>query len=243
ADFWRRVDRPGNTWKTGDLVAAQADDTMGVDNGASLAEYSESVHTTVPPLIVNCHMQHDWRRLFFGGPGVDKEGRIRHIQGALAMAQPGQAIILKGADWSDLTFQQKIASLQEQKQYESNGQTCYLPDDVQFYRASVGEGELASLYESSVERVTSPPKTPIVVNQCTLREWLNPAMINEAGYSVLNTALENQIQAGATVTITSPLSESLWFMLLNRLQTIGLNTGQKPKVFLVHAEGQPEQLG
>ncbi|WP_230459771.1 hypothetical protein, partial [Sansalvadorimonas verongulae] len=70
-------------------------------------------------------------------------------------------------------------------QYESNGQTCSLPDHVQFYRASVGEGELASLYESSVERVTSPPKKTIVVNPCTIREWLNPVTINEAGYSVL----------------------------------------------------------
>ncbi|MTI11645.1 hypothetical protein, partial [Sansalvadorimonas verongulae] len=99
------------------------------------------------------------------------------------------------------------------------------------------------MYESSIKRVTSPPKTPIVVNQYTLREWLNPAMINEAGYSVLNTALENQIQSGATVTITSPLSESLWFRLLNRLQAIGHSRGQKPKIFLAHTEGQPEQLG
>ncbi|WP_230460102.1 hypothetical protein, partial [Sansalvadorimonas verongulae] len=100
ADFWRRVDRPGNTWKTDDLDRVQADDAMDVDNGASLADYSEFRHTASPPLIVNCHMQYDWRRLLFGGPGVDKEGRIRHVQGALATAQPGQRIILKGADWS-----------------------------------------------------------------------------------------------------------------------------------------------
>ncbi|WP_230459807.1 hypothetical protein, partial [Sansalvadorimonas verongulae] len=111
--------------------------------GTSLAEFTESMHTTVPPLIVNCHRQHDWRRLLFGGPGVDKEGRIRHVQGALATALPDQAIIIKGADWSDLTFQQQITSLQERKQYESNGQTCYLPDNVQFYQASVDEEELA----------------------------------------------------------------------------------------------------
>ncbi|MTI11765.1 hypothetical protein, partial [Sansalvadorimonas verongulae] len=71
ADFWRRVDRPGNTWQPDDLATAQAGEAMDVDNGTSLAEFTESVHTAVPPLIVNCHRQHDWRRLLFGGPGVD----------------------------------------------------------------------------------------------------------------------------------------------------------------------------
>ncbi|WP_196220894.1 hypothetical protein, partial [Sansalvadorimonas verongulae] len=105
-------DRPGNTWKTADLVAAQADDAMDVDNGASLADYSESMHTAVPPLIVNCHMQYDWRRLLFGGPGVDKEGRICHVQGALATAQAGQAIILKGARLvrSDVSTEDNLAA-------------------------------------------------------------------------------------------------------------------------------------
>ena len=247
ADFWRRVNRPKNTWQTDSLDTAR--DSMEVDRSELLPEYVDGAvdSSVAPPVTINVHMHADWRQLLFGGPGMYNSGKIRHIPGKLERLAPGQAVILKGADWSDPEFQQHIRWLQERKQYESNGKTRTLPENIQFFRADVHDDELGKLCESAIELVSQCPDKPVIINSSNLNQWLNPIKINEAGYAIPNTSLLDQIKAGATVTVTSPLSEPQWFMLLGQLQAIYQQTllhqdSARPGIFLALPDEQPKQL-
>ncbi len=200
-DFWRRVNRSDNTWK----LEKQASDgePMVTDLCHCLPEYSSSSFPVVSTVTVDLHIYPDWRSQLFGWTGVNSSGRICHIPGILEQLKDGQGVILKGANWQDLEFQQQIRQLQHGKRYYSNGKSCTLPDAIQFFRADVSEEEVRELCLSSMTLVTSPPEKPVVINQSNLSQWLNPITINDEGLSVLNTSLPKQLNAGATLAITS----------------------------------------
>ncbi|WP_422442450.1 MULTISPECIES: AAA family ATPase [unclassified Endozoicomonas] len=257
ADFWRRINRPGNTWQfeaqTGNAPAMDADEVPPV-----LAERSaESAMDDDNTLVIDCHLHRHWRQLLLGGPGVDKQGRIQHLPGRLELLKAGQRVILKGANWQDLAFEQTIRQMLAQQCFESNGKVCRLPDNVQFYQMPVGNDELRSLFQNlscSLEKQgdkqddeglvqEQPPQNPIIINESTIREWLSPIAIAPEGYAVPNSCLSEQVQAGGTVTVTSPLNEENWFRLLGSLQTIRETTGLKPRLQVAYAKGQPKALG
>ncbi|WP_281645455.1 AAA family ATPase [Parendozoicomonas sp. Alg238-R29] len=243
ADFWRRVNRSTNTWQLTETVSA--DEPMDVTSDHWLPEYSSSkgADSTIDSAItVDLHIHPDWRSQLFGRVGVDKAGKICHIPGVLEQLKPGQGVILKGADWSDLELQHQIRQLQHGKRYYSNGNPRLLPDDIVFFQADVTESEVHELRQSSMKLVTSPPDHPVIINKVNLCQWLNPITINQDGVSVPNTALLNQISSGAAITITSPLSESQWFMLLGHLRDIKKETGKSPEIFLAHAKNQPDWI-
>ena len=238
ADFWRRVNRPGNTWREDRLEAGFA--TMETDHPEPVPEYPGTTYATV--VTINLHRHCDWRRLLFGGPGTDDSGRIRHIPGELERLKPDQVVLLRGADWSDLEFQQHMRGLVERRQYESNGTVCVLPEGVRFFREEVRDDELGKLCHSSVSLTCQRPEKTVIINQTNLSQWLNAIKIDERGFGVPNTTLLEQLAAGATITVTSPLSQSMWFMLLERLQAVHEQTRKKPELFLACTRGQPEQL-
>ncbi|WP_257291286.1 hypothetical protein [Endozoicomonas sp. ONNA1] len=103
ADFWRRINRPGNTWQfdpqTGNDQAMDFNKVHPV-----LAEFpstesaTESAMDESDTVLIDCHWHSHWRQLLLGGPGVDKQGRIRHIPGRLESLSAGQRVILKGAN-------------------------------------------------------------------------------------------------------------------------------------------------
>ncbi|WP_257274516.1 AAA family ATPase [Endozoicomonas sp. SESOKO4] len=253
ADFWRRINRPGNTWQfdaqTGNDQATEINKVPPV-----LAELpsAESAMDDDHTVVIDCHWHSHWRQLLLGGPGVDKQGRIRHIPGRLELLRAGQRVILKGANWQDLAFEQVIRQMQSQKCFESNGKICQLPDDVQFYQMPIGNDELHSLFQSlshSSDKELDKGldkehavKKPIIINQSNVSEWLSPIAIAPEGYAVPNTCLLEQVRAGGSVTITSPLNEALWFCLLGSLQTIRETTGLEPRLHVAHTKGQPKAL-
>ncbi|WOG28894.1 AAA family ATPase [Endozoicomonas sp. 8E] len=243
ADFWRRINRPDNTWqfdaKTSNEPSMKIDAVPPV-----LAEHpsAESAMDDDNTLLIDCHLHSNWRQLLLGGPGVDQQGRIRHIPGRLESLRAGQRVILKGADWQDLAFAQTIRQMLAQQCFESNGKICPLPDDVQFYQMPVGKDELHSLFQS-LSCSDHSSENPIIINQSNLNDWLSPIAIAPAGYAVPNTRLLEQVQAGGTVTLTSPLTEALWFCLLGSLQTIRKTTGLEPRLQVAHSQQQPEALG
>ncbi|WP_448218340.1 AAA family ATPase [Endozoicomonas sp. 2B-B] len=253
ADFWRRINRPDNTWqldaKTGN------DPSMEIDEVPKLLAELPSAETVMDDntLLINCHLHSHWRQLLLGGPGVDKQGRIRHIPGRLESLRSGQRVILKGADWEDLAFEQTIRQMLAHQCFESNGKICPLPDDVQFYQMPVGDDELYSLFQSlshSHEKKCDKgldkkhaPQNPIVINQNNIREWLSPIAIHPEGIAVPNTSLLEQVRAGGAVTVTSPLTETLWFRLLGSLQSIRETTGVEPLLQVAHSKHQPKALG
>ncbi|WP_252180316.1 AAA family ATPase [Endozoicomonas sp. 4G] len=249
ADFWRRINRPDNTWQ----FEAQDGNTpsMAIDKVPPLltelppAERSMDDDTT---LVIDCHLHSNWRQLLLGGPGVDQQGRIQHLPGRLETLRAGQRVILKGADWQDLAFEQTIRQMLAQRCFESNGKVCQLPDDVQFYQMSVGKDELHSLFQSlsdsNEEGLSSNAAgNPIIINQSNISQWLNTIAITPEGYAVPNTRLLEQVQAGGTVTVTSPLTEALWFRFLGSLQTIRETTGLAPRLQVAHTRQQPKALG
>ncbi|WP_257282541.1 hypothetical protein, partial [Endozoicomonas sp. ISHI1] len=189
-----------------------------------------------------------WRHLLLGGPGVDQQGRIQHIPGRLESLRAGQRVILKGANWQDLAFEQTIRQMLAQKSYESNGKLCQLPDNVQFYQMPVGKDELHSLFQSLSQPDDKElakghaPGTPIIINQSNISQWLNPITIAPEGYAVPNINLLEQVRAGGVVTVTSPLTETLWFCLLGSLQTIRQTTGLEPRLQVAHSRQQPKVL-
>ncbi|WP_448218336.1 AAA family ATPase [Endozoicomonas sp. 2B-B] len=254
ADFWRRINRPDNTWQ---FDAKTVDDpSMEIDEVPPLlAElpYAESAMDDDNTLLIDCHLHNNWRQLLLGGPGVNKQGRIQHIPGRLESLRSGQRVILKGADWQDLAFEQTIRQMLAQQCFESNGKICQLPDAVQFYQMPVGNDELHSLFQSlshprEQEGVTKSdkeqaPGNPIIINQSNIAQWLSPIAIAPEGHAVPNTSLLEQVRAGGAVTVTSPLTEALWFRLLGSLQTIRETTGLEPRLQVAHSRQQPKALG
>ncbi|WP_422409596.1 MULTISPECIES: AAA family ATPase [unclassified Endozoicomonas] len=247
ADFWRRINRPDNTWqfdaKTSNEPSMKIDAVPPV-----LAELpsAESAMDDDNTLLIDCHLHSNWRQLLLGGPGVDQQGRIRHIPGRLESLRAGQRVILKGADWQDLAFEQTIRQMLAQQCFESNGKICSLPDDVQFYQMPVEKDELHSLFQS-LSCSDHSSENPIIINQSNLNDWLSPIAITPAGYAVPNTRLLEQVQAGGTVTLTSPLTEAAWFRLLGSLRTIRKTiretSGLEPRLQVAHSQQQPEALG
>ena len=249
ADFWRRINRPGNSWQfenqTSDKEIPDAIDT------ALLPEYQGPPGDDGDVITIDCHLHNHWRSLLFGGPGVDHQGRIRHIPGQLEQLRPGQQVILKGADWHDLSFEQSIRQLLVRKEYPCNGETRKLAQGFRFYRMPVAEQELGTLFRSldsnlNSKNDTTPAQTAgqhnILINPVSLAQWLNPIRI-EQGYAVPNNLLEQQILAGGAVIVTAPLSTSLWFQLLGALQGIREATGIKPVLQVAAPQQQPELPG
>ncbi|WP_257255271.1 hypothetical protein, partial [Endozoicomonas sp. SESOKO3] len=74
-------------------------------------------------------------------------------------------------------------------------------------------------------------------------QWLNPIAIAPEGYAVPNTRLLEQVRAGGVFTVTSPLTEALWFCLLGSMQTIRETTGLEPRLQVTHTKQQPKALG
>ncbi|WP_422472495.1 AAA family ATPase [Endozoicomonas sp. ALB032] len=255
ADFWRRINRPGNTWQfkaqTGNDPSMDIDKVPPVLTELPSAESAMEDDNTV---LIDCHLHGHWRQLLLGGPGVDQEGRIRHIPGRLECLKAGQRVILKGANCRDLAFEQTIRQMLAKKCFESNGKICPLPDDVQFYQMPVGDDELHSLFQSLSHSLTregvkeddnreNASGSPIIINQSNIAQWLNPIAIAPEGYAVPNTCLLEQVREGGVVTVTSPLAEALWFRLLGSLATIRATTGLEPRLQVAHWKQQPEALG
>ncbi|WP_422472359.1 AAA family ATPase [Endozoicomonas sp. ALB032] len=249
ADFWRRINRPGNTWQLNEKTGNAS--LMDINEVQVLAELpaAEGATDDENTLLINCHLHSNCRQLLLGGPGVDQQGRIRHIPGKLELLKAGQRVILKGADWQDLAFEQTVRQMLQQQCFESNGKICPLPDDVQFYRMPLGNEELHSLFQSlshsnnKEDDKEQTPGNPIIINQNNIREWLSPIAITPGGYSVPNTCLLEQIRAGGVVTVTSPLTEALWFRLLGSLQTICETTDLEPRLQVADSRRQPKALG
>ncbi|WP_422442445.1 MULTISPECIES: AAA family ATPase [unclassified Endozoicomonas] len=246
ADFWRRINRPGNTWQfdaqTGNDSSMSIDEVPPVVPEFTGAESAMNDDNTV---LIDCHLHSHWRQLLLGGPGVDKQGRIQHIPGKLESLRAGQRVILKGANWEDLAFEQTIRQMLAQKRFESNDKTCPLPDNVQFYQMPVGNNELRSLFQSlypSLDKEQAS-RNPIIINQSNIAQWLSPIAITPEGYATPNTCLLEQIRAGGSVTVTSPLTEALWFRLLGSLQAIRKTTGLEPRLQVADSKHQPKVLG
>ncbi|WP_257252956.1 hypothetical protein, partial [Endozoicomonas sp. SESOKO3] len=134
-----------------------------------------------------------------------------------------------------------------QKCFESNGKVCPLPDNVQFYRMPLGNDELPSLFQSLShscdKKEEQAPRNPVIINQSNIAQWLSPIAIAPEGFAVPNTCLLEQIRAGGTVIVTSPLTEALWFRLLGSLQTIRDTTGLEPRLQVADSKRQPKALG
>ncbi|WP_448218333.1 AAA family ATPase [Endozoicomonas sp. 2B-B] len=246
ADFWRRINRPGNTWQfdtqTGNSPSMEIDKVPPLLPEFTSAKSATDDDNTV---LINCHLHSHWRQLLLGGLGVDKQGRIQHIPGRLESLRAGQRVILKGANWEDLAFEQTIRQMLAQKCFESNGKICSLPDNVQFYQMPVGDNELRSLFFSlspSLEKEQAS-RNPIIINQSNIAQWLSPIAIAPEGYAIPNTCLLEQVRAGGSVTVTSPLTEALWFRLLGSLQAIRETTGLEPRLQVTDSKHQPKVLG
>ena len=238
ADFWRRVNRPGNTLQ----AAGQEADTEPMDTDvAGSLQGSEDI-TDVSHVVIDLHRHWDWRALLFGEAGVDATGKTCHRPGKLEHLKPGQTVLFKGANPEDQEFVQCLRMLQLRRQFESNGKVCHLPEGVQLCQVNVSEDELACLRHSAMEQVSEYPENGIIVNQANLTQWLNPIRIHTEGYCVQNDSLDKQLKAGAAITVTSALSEPMWFLLLDQLQTIYETTGKKPQVFIVAPREQPPSL-
>ncbi|WP_422409574.1 MULTISPECIES: AAA family ATPase [unclassified Endozoicomonas] len=242
ADFWRRINRPGNTWQF--EAETGNEPSMDIDRAPPLLPEFPSAENAMDDdtiLVIDCHLHNNWRQLLLGAPGVDQQGRIQHIPGRLEQLTSGQRVILKGADWQDLTFEQTIRQMLAQQCFESNGEVCPLPDDVQFYQMPVGKDELHSLFQSQSKEHAA--ENPIIINQRNITEWLSPIAITPEGYAIPNTCLLEQVKTGRVVTVTSPLTEALWFRLLSSLQTLRETTGLEPRLQVAHTRQQPKALG
>ncbi|WP_252180325.1 hypothetical protein [Endozoicomonas sp. 4G] len=195
ADFWRRINRPGNTWQ---FKAKTGNTPSGIDKVPPLlAELppAENPMDDDTIVVIDCHLHSNWRQLLLGGPGVDQQGRIQHLPGRLELLKTGQRVILKGADWQDLAFEQTIRQMLDHRCFESNGKVCQLPDDVQFYRMPVRNDELRSLFQSLSKEPAS--QNPIIINP------FNNHMNN---YGAHDPSSPEELYA-----MMSELSNCLWF--------------------------------
>ena len=232
-DFWRRINRPDNSLLY-NVQEQDPDDCPGL-----LPEYPvDGDHTKT--ITIDCHLHHDWRRLLFGGPGINDAGRICHIPGRLEALHDGQTVILKGADWTDLAFEQSIRLLLANRSFVSNGHARNLPDTIRFFRSPQPERALSELLPCLIPVGTV--KQPLVINQANLTAWLSDIRVNQQGFAEPNTSLKESIRAGSTVTVTSALDETSWLQLLGALLRIHREAATKPAVCLAEHQGQPKAV-
>ncbi len=247
-DCLRRVNRSENSW---DKWAGSIETELPHANLLQLLPQHNTPQVSIEdhlpeelanpsPVTIDLHLHANWRHLLYGGPGMDDKGRVRHLTGVLNGLMPNQSVIFKGADRAGPEFHQAVRHLIEKRTFESNGNTCQLAEGICFFQCPVSCDDLQQLSES-IESISSPPDQPILINQVNLAQWLAPIRINHEGLAVPNTTLEEQIRAGGTVTITSYLTESEWFMLLGRLKTLA-DSGIKPVIFVACPDGQPVQF-
>lgn len=232
-DFWRRINRPDNTWLC-NPQEQEPDDCPWL-----LPEYpGDGDHTKV--LTIDCHLHHDWRRLLFGGPGINDAGRICHIPGRLEALDDSQTVILKGADWTDLAFEQSIRLLLANRPFVSNGQARNLPDNIRFFRSPQPDQALSEQLQLLIPVDTV--ERPLVINQANLTSWLSDIRVNQQGFAEPNNSLKESIHGGSTVTVTSALDEKSWLQLLGALLLIHREAGTKPAVCLAQHQGQPKAV-
>ncbi|WP_257292687.1 hypothetical protein, partial [Endozoicomonas sp. ONNA1] len=77
ADFWRRINRPGNTWQFN--AQTGSDQAMKINEVPPVLAELPGVEGNVDDdhtVLIDCHLHSHWRHLLLGGPGVDQQGRI-----------------------------------------------------------------------------------------------------------------------------------------------------------------------
>ena len=243
-DFWRRINRPGNSWQTPPDSTA-----MEVSSPQPQAVMPwPGPSDSLPPLVpVNLHLSQDWRRLLYGGPGVNMAGRICHLPGALEKILPGQSLLLRGPVADNPELQQHLGQLMRLGHYQANGIQRQLPPDVRFYHEPVDKQELTYL-STTVVRIADVsslavlPANLVVVNQTNLPQWLNPVAVNDEGCSVPNTSLMTQLAQGVLLLVTSSLTEAEWFLLLGQLHNLFEKTDITPDILLAPGIEQPAAL-
>ena len=245
-DFWRRINRPGNSWNMPSDTAA-----MDVDPQSSLPvpAWPGSANGQPAPVVINLHLSQDWRRLLYGGPGVNRQGQICHLPGVLESLQPDQSVLLRGDMADNLELQQHLGQLVRLGRYQSNGIDRQLPPGLHFYHQPVPAQELTHLSQTaaqitSVSTLAALPDNLVVVNASNLAQWLNPICIDDDGCCVPNANLITQLSQGKPILVSSPLSEAQWFLLLGQLLTFCESTGSKPAIILPSSlqRMQPETL-
>ena len=118
------------------------------------------------------------------------------MPGQLAQLHDGQKVILKGADWEDLAFEQAIRQLINNRQYQGNGEQQKLAVNITFYRMPVDVDELGKLLNATVSITGDASQNHILINQANIAQWLNPLGISPEGVAVSNNTLTDQIRAG-----------------------------------------------
>jgi len=253
-DFWRRINRPGNTWQ-GPSDTGPSDtglsDTEGTKPDASswspTTPWPGPAGNLPPPVRINLHLSQDWRRLLYGGPGINSYGQICHIPGALETVQAGQSLLLRGDMTDNLELQQHLGQLVHSGLYHANGIRRQLPPDIRFYHEATGQQELTCLSQAvaqlrAVSSLDALPDNLMIVNQANLAHWLNPVGINDKGCSVPNTSLMTGLAQGARLLVTSSLTQGQWFLLLGHLQGLSGKTDSKPEILVPSFMEQPEAL-
>ncbi|MCY4472672.1 MAG: ATP-binding protein, partial [Kistimonas sp.] len=192
----------------------------------------------------------DWREVLFGQACVDTKGRRCYLPGQLALAQPGETLVLKGAPWKDRGFQYALYKMIHSGSYYANGRDHQLPDNISWARQPLTEGDIARL-KQGIDWVSAPGSHMAVINKDTLALVTRQSRFDQHGSLTGHDAFAQYLAGCQGIRVTSPLATSQWFELLNAIQKIGnpaplavyLDTpAQQPLPFRGPEQADPEKF-
>ncbi|WP_257284819.1 transglutaminase domain-containing protein [Endozoicomonas sp. SESOKO1] len=253
ADTCRRINRVENTWdyqkKLASLTSTHEQHRFILD----LSPCATDENNPEASSINLCHGNVPWRQLLLGSYGVNTDRGFGWKAGVLEKEKPKTLCITDAPD-GDLAFTQALRNIKITGEIEVKGEKVSLPEDMNFLIRHSGNEDRSRLL-SSIKLVSNIPDGPLItINSANFNNWLSTVGINARGESCEHNPLEEAIQAGGSIMVTSSLKEAQWTQLLHRLASIVdvhktkipltlLATRQPPSFFPASPDRLPQLAG
>ncbi len=252
ADTCRRINRVENIWdyqkKLVSLTNTQEEHRSILDFSPHVTDETvvgEKSAKNEESAINLCHGNVPWRQTLFGGYGVKSGRGFSWDAGVIERDRPTTLWITDVPD-KDLAFTQALRNIKITREIEVNGKKLSLPEDMIFQVRQSGSEERSRLLKSIKLESNIPDGPLITINSANLNNWLSIVSINAKGESCEHHPLDEAIQAGGSILVTSSLKEAQWTQLLHALTSISKELlvdvdGRKPSLILLETN-QPQSF-
>ncbi len=162
----------------------------------------------------------NWREVLFGQACVNTKGQRCYLPGQLALARPGETLVLKGAPWKDPAFEYALYKLIHSGSYYANGGDHRLPDNISWARLPLTAEDIA-LLKQAVKRVPEPSPRMAIINEDTQALVTCQSRFDRHGSLTGHDTFAHWLADCEGIRVTSPLNTNQWFELLRAIQKLG----------------------
>ncbi|MBO9493173.1 hypothetical protein J7438_03570 [Thalassotalea sp. G20_0] len=257
ADTCRRINRVDNTWdyqkKLASLTSVPEAHPSILDISPCAPDENNPSHENEKCSINLCHGSVPWRPTLLGSYGVKADHGFGWEAGVIEREVP-KKLWITDAPEEDPAFTQALRNIKITREIEVQGEKLSLPEEM-FFRVRQSGGEDRSRLLGSIRLAANIPDGPLItINSANVKSWLSTVGINDKGESCEHHPLEEAIQAGGSIVVTSSLQEAQWTQLLHRLTTLMeaketkvpltlLETRQPDSLFPARPDSSPQLAG